>query len=79
MREGEILPMSMSVRIAAISIAIVLFVGDFFGPALFTWAMLVNPFFEETARLQRDCGHKVIDTGPYAVVRHPGYTGAIAS
>lgn len=50
-----------------------------FGLALFTWAMLINPFFEKTARLQRECGHKVIDTGPYAIVRHPGYTGAIAS
>lgn len=49
------------------------------GQALFTWSMLVNPFFEMTARLQRDCGHRVIDTGPYAIVRHPGYTGAIAS
>ncbi len=49
------------------------------GQALFTWSMLVNPFFEKTARLQRDCGHRVVDTGPYAIVRHPGYTGAIAS
>ncbi len=49
------------------------------GQALVTWSMLVNPFFEKTARLQRECGHRVIDTGPYGVVRHPGYAGAIAA
>ncbi len=38
-------------------------------------AMARNPFFEGTARLQADRGQTVIDTGPYAVVRHPGYLG----
>ena len=28
-------------------------------------------------RIQTDRGHKVIDTGPYAIVRHPGYVGGI--
>ena len=26
-------------------------------------------------RIQTDRDHKVIDTGPYAIVRHPGYVG----
>lgn len=43
------------------------------GWALITWSMVVNPFFEKTVRIQTDRGHRVIDTGPYAYVRHPGY------
>jgi protein-S-isoprenylcysteine O-methyltransferase Ste14 len=35
----------------------------------------VNKFFEPTVRIQTDRGHKVIDGGPYALVRHPGYAG----
>ena len=38
-----------------------------------TWAESVNKFFEPTVRIQTDRGHKVIDTGPYAIIRHPGY------
>ena len=40
-----------------------------------TWAEAVNKFFEPTVRIQTDRGQKVIDTGPYAIVRHPGYVG----
>src|SRR5262245_5421561 len=45
----------------------------FAGVALLTWAQAVNKFFEPTVRIQADRGQTVIDTGPYAVVRHPGY------
>ncbi len=45
------------------------------GCALLTWSMLINPFFEKTVRIQTDHGHKVIESGPYAIVRHPGYLG----
>ena len=38
-----------------------------------TWAQSVNKFFEPSVRIQADRGQKVIDTGPYAIVRHPGY------
>ncbi|MCH9653769.1 MAG: isoprenylcysteine carboxylmethyltransferase family protein [Planctomycetes bacterium] len=54
------------------SIGLVLFV---LGSALLTWSMVVNPFFEKTVRIQTDRGHRVIDTGPYAYLRHPGYVG----
>jgi protein-S-isoprenylcysteine O-methyltransferase Ste14 len=47
------------------------------GVGIFTWAEAVNKFFEVTVRIQADRGHKVIDTGPYAIVRHPGYVGAM--
>ena len=45
------------------------------GTVLFSWSMGVNPFFEKTVRIQSDRGHRVIDTGPYAFIRHPGYLG----
>ncbi len=38
-----------------------------------TWVESVNKFFEPSVRIQTDRGHKVIDTGPYAIIRHPGY------
>jgi protein-S-isoprenylcysteine O-methyltransferase Ste14 len=47
------------------------------GWALAIWSMVVNPFFEKTVRIQTDHGHRVIDTGPYAYVRHPGYVGFV--
>jgi protein-S-isoprenylcysteine O-methyltransferase Ste14 len=43
---------------------------------ILTWAMLTNPHFEATVRIQTDRGHRVVTTGPYAIVRHPGYVGA---
>ncbi len=45
------------------------------GWALAIWSMVVNPFFEKTVRIQTDHGHRVIDKGPYAYMRHPGYVG----
>jgi protein-S-isoprenylcysteine O-methyltransferase Ste14 len=44
---------------------------------LSVWAESVNPFAEPSVRIQTDRGHKVIDTGPYAIVRHPLYLGAL--
>ncbi len=41
------------------------------------WAMQVNRFFSSAARLQPDRGQRVIDTGPYRVVRHPAYAIAL--
>jgi protein-S-isoprenylcysteine O-methyltransferase Ste14 len=52
----------------------VLFIVGFLG---FAWASSVNRHFEATVRIQTDRGHKVITTGPYAFVRHPGYIFAI--
>jgi protein-S-isoprenylcysteine O-methyltransferase Ste14 len=41
------------------------------------WAMATNRFFSSHVRIQEDRGHTVVSSGPYAYVRHPGYTGAI--
>lgn len=42
-------------------------------------AMAANRFFSAVVRVQDERGHHVIDTGPYAHVRHPGYAGMIPS
>lgn len=47
------------------------------GYALMAWAQGVNRFFEPSVRLQTDRGQFVVDRGPYAVVRHPGYAAAV--
>lgn len=42
-------------------------------------AMHENRFFSSVIRVQTDRGHRVVETGPYALVRHPGYAGMIAA
>jgi protein-S-isoprenylcysteine O-methyltransferase Ste14 len=46
-------------------------VGDLF----FLWAMSVNKYFSKLVRIQAERGHKVVTSGPYRIVRHPGYLG----
>jgi protein-S-isoprenylcysteine O-methyltransferase Ste14 len=54
--------------------------GYILGMALGVRAVTVNRFFSPVVRIQRDRGHRVIDTGPYRFIRHPGYAGgALAS
>jgi protein-S-isoprenylcysteine O-methyltransferase Ste14 len=45
--------------------------------AVATWCMVVNRFFEKTARIQTDQGHAVVQAGPYRHIRHPGYAATI--
>lgn len=47
------------------------------GYGLVTWSMVANAFFATEVRLQPDRGQTVISDGPYRLVRHPGYLGAI--
>lgn len=42
-----------------------------------SWALVVNKFFEGAVRIQKERDHKVVSTGPYAIIRHPGYAGMI--
>lgn len=49
------------------------------GDAVIAWVMGENPFLERTVRIQEERKQVVITTGPYAVVRHPMYTGFIIS
>lgn len=47
------------------------------GLALFGWAMITNAYFSTAVRIQTDRGHTVCRSGPYRMVRHPGYVGAM--
>ena len=42
-----------------------------------SWAMAENRFFSSMVRIQTDRGHVVCDSGPYRLVRHPGYAGNV--
>ena len=65
-------PFPDSLRIAALIVCL--------SAVLFCFrAMLVNRFFSAVIRIQDDRGHRVIDSGPYALVRHPGYAGMITA
>jgi len=48
-----------------------------FGLLFSTWAFLENKFFSGIVRIQTDRGHYVITSGPYRLIRHPGYAGAM--
>lgn len=52
-----------------------IFLGGLFG----SWAMIVNRFFSSHVRIQTDRGHTVVDSGPYRIMRHPGYAGGLLS
>jgi protein-S-isoprenylcysteine O-methyltransferase Ste14 len=47
------------------------------GYALCFWAMRENRFFSSVIRIQTDRGQHVVTSGPYAVIRHPGYTAGL--
>jgi protein-S-isoprenylcysteine O-methyltransferase Ste14 len=47
------------------------------GYAFASWALVENRFFSSIVRIQTDRGHEVCDSGPYRVVRHPGYAGNV--
>jgi protein-S-isoprenylcysteine O-methyltransferase Ste14 len=53
-------------------VGLVLFVA---GAWLPLYAMSVNRFFSPVIRVQSERWHRLVDRGPYAVVRHPGYAG----
>jgi len=48
-----------------------------FGYAFASWAIIENRFFSSVTRIQKERGHVVCDSGPYRIVRHPGYAGNI--
>ncbi len=47
------------------------------GYAFAVWALIENRFFSSTVYIQTERGHSVCDSGPYRIVRHPGYAGNI--
>lgn len=63
-------PFSLTQQVIAVAAVLV-------AHALVVWAMRSNRHFEGVARIQKDRNHKVVTTGPYAYVRHPGYVGMV--
>jgi len=45
--------------------------------AFILWGMRENAFAAPVVKLQTERGHRVVDSGPYAWVRHPMYSGTI--
>jgi len=41
------------------------------------WVMRENTFLSQVVKIDKDRGHQVVTTGPYALVRHPMYTVVI--
>jgi len=60
--------------VLASSLGLVLFLGSWF---LITSVLRENAFASAAVRYQEERHQRVIDTGPYAIVRHPMYAGAI--
>ena len=54
------------------------------GVAGLPWSMYItyatyreNPYLAAVVKIQTERGHKVVSTGPYAIVRHPLYAGML--
>ncbi len=64
-------------RLFPIWVNVVAFVFILLGYSLTILSLWKNRFFSTTVRIQKERGHYVIDKGPYAFIRHPGYAGLI--
>jgi protein-S-isoprenylcysteine O-methyltransferase Ste14 len=51
--------------------------GILLGYGFSSWALIENRFFSGTVRIQTERGHHVVSTGPYRIIRHPGYAGGL--
>ena len=45
--------------------------------AFIAWVLRENAFAAAVVKVQSERGHRVISSGPYALVRHPMYTGVV--
>jgi protein-S-isoprenylcysteine O-methyltransferase Ste14 len=63
-------PVPSTLRLAALA-------GMFAGSLLIIQSIRANRFFSAVIRVQSERGHRVIDSGPYSTIRHPGYLGML--
>lgn len=61
-----------SLAIELVGLALIVF-GYVFG----SFAFIENAYFSGTVRIQEERGHRVVSSGVYARVRHPGYLGSL--
>jgi protein-S-isoprenylcysteine O-methyltransferase Ste14 len=61
-----------SLQVKIISLVIIIA-----GYTLSSYALVENRFFSGMVRLQTGRGHRVVSSGPYQWVRHPGYAGML--
>ena len=61
----------------ALSVQVTALIFCVLGYFLVVWATASNAFFSQVVRIQTERGQTVVNTGPYAVIRHPAYLGAI--
>ena len=69
-RFGPAIPIPQSTQVAALFVFAL-------GYGFAFWAVYSNPFFATFVRIQDDRNHSVVSSGAYALVRHPGYAGAL--
>jgi len=69
-RYGWSEPLPIWMKVVAVLIQIPCFV-------LLIWIMRENTYLAQVVKIDKQRGHEVITTGPYAIVRHPMYTVAI--
>ena len=63
-------PFALNAKIVSV---LVIILGYIVG----SWALIENRFFSGVVRIQKDRDHRVVTTGPYRFIRHPGYAGAL--
>ena len=63
---------TLSLPLRVLSLAVILI-----GYALGSYALIENRFFSGMVRIQSDRGHRVVSSGPYSWIRHPGYVGGL--
>ena len=66
-RYGWSAPLPLWMKVIAVFIHIPCFV-------LLGWVMRENTYLAQVVKIDKQRGHQVITTGPYALVRHPMYT-----
>jgi protein-S-isoprenylcysteine O-methyltransferase Ste14 len=61
---------NLTVEMIALAVIII-------GYIVASYALYENKFFSGVVRIQTERDHQVVSSGPYRVVRHPGYSGAL--
>ena len=61
----------------SLQLSIVGLIGFGLAMAFCEYAMINNKFFSPVVRIQDERDHKVVSSGAYRLVRHPGYAGII--